>query len=119
PLLTPTPVSAAPSSLFPPTTRPPPSTLFSYTTLFRSPEHLDDDRDGLHHEQATDDHQHELMLCRHRHRTERTADRQRSGVAHEQDRKSTRLNSSHRTSSYAVFCLKKKRKRQRHGRETT
>src|SRR5437867_9128423 len=29
-----------------------------------------------------------------------------------QDRKSTRLNSSHRTSSYAVFCLKKKRKRQ-------
>src|SRR5438094_4003053 len=31
-------------------------------------------------------------------------------VAHEEDRKSTRLNASHRTISYAVFCLKKKKK---------
>src|SRR5207248_9015035 len=34
----------------------------------------------------------------------------RASAAQDQDRKSTRLNSSHRTSSYAVFCLKKKRK---------
>src|SRR5437867_7626618 len=34
-----------------------------------------------------------------------------SGYADQKDRKSTRLNSSHRTISYAVFCLKKKKKR--------
>src|SRR5438094_3999998 len=34
-----------------------------------------------------------------------------SGLAETQDRKSTRLNSSHRTISYAVFCLKKKKKK--------
>src|SRR5437867_7990704 len=38
-------------------------------------------------------------------------------VADEQDRKSTRLNSSHRTISYAVFCLKKKKKKKT--KETT
>src|SRR3712207_7760733 len=80
--------------------RPPRSTLFPYTTLFRS-------------------------LRRHTHR------RGRAGVAHladpggdqlrlhrlavdlleqRQDRKSTRLNSSHANISYAVFCLKKKKK---------
>src|SRR2546430_5069641 len=71
--------------------RPPRSTLFPYTTLFRSPHDsaqavrlltrlgwIDSDSDGV---------------------------RDRAG----QDRKSTRLNSSHSQISYAVFCLKKKK----------
>src|ERR1039457_1458039 len=63
--------------------RPPRSTLFPYTTLFRSLSA------GLH-----------LLLNQHHRRpTGATADR---------DRKSTRLNSSHLVISYAVFCLKKK-----------
>src|SRR6266571_4737557 len=65
--------------------RPPRSTLFPYTTLFRSR-----DRDDA------DDPR----------RDERPHERQR-------DRKSTRLNSSHMSISYAVFCLKKKNKRPR------
>src|SRR2546422_6282313 len=82
--------------------RPPRSTLFPYTTLFRSddllvlawclrdiPQHLGD------------------RLPR---------DRQRVAVQHamreqDLDRKSTRLNSSHGYISYAVFCLKKKKKK--------
>src|SRR5262245_64177462 len=64
--------------------RPPPrSTLFPYTTLFRS-------------------------LARHR-RTRRAHVGEHGRRAHEQDRKSTRLNSSHLGISYAVFCLKKKK----------
>src|ERR1017187_534920 len=62
--------------------RPPRSTLFPYTTLFRSP-HIQ----TVYGVQATD------------------AERQ---ARHLRDRKSTRLNSSHRCISYAVFCLKKK-----------
>src|SRR6266511_5663308 len=61
--------------------RPPRSTLFPYTTLFRS---ADQERHGLLHHGVQD-------------RPDR-------------DRKSTRLNSSHVKISYAVFCLKKKKK---------
>src|SRR5437867_8609788 len=50
----------------------------------------------------------ELNVRAARLNTDLADDRER-GVAH-QDRKSTRLNSSHRTISYAVFCLKKKKK---------
>src|SRR5437867_6080594 len=42
-------------------------------------------------------------------------DPDRRGGAHARDRKSTRLNSSHRTISYAVFCLKKKKKNEWRG----
>src|SRR5690349_22482885 len=66
--------------------RPPRSTLFPYTTLFRS--------------------------CRQRrieHRRARRAQRSR-GRRRRRDRKSTRLNSSHVEISYAVFCLKKKKR---------
>src|SRR5476649_231157 len=63
--------------------RPPRSTLFPYTTLFRSPHRL---AEGL-----------------------AEPGRFRSG-ARLLDRKSTRLNSSHTVLSYAVFCLKKKKK---------
>src|SRR3712207_8741482 len=78
--------------------RPPRSTLFPYTTLFRShrallrdpppdrPAHLPDDP---HHSAGTD----------------RPALSRLNGRG---DRKSTRLNSSHANISYAVFCLKKK-----------
>src|SRR6476620_12140454 len=63
--------------------RPPRSTLFPYTTLFRSldagdPQLREPGEDAVHH--------------------------------HRGDRKSTRLNSSHANISYAVFCLKKKKK---------
>src|SRR5471032_3288826 len=65
--------------------RPPRSTLFPYTTLFRS-------RHPLRARRVDDEHH---------------------GFArgHPPDRKSTRLNSSHITISYAVFCLKKKKER--------
>src|SRR2546427_461480 len=67
--------------------RPPRSTLFPYTTLFRS-------RAGLH---ALHDRDH--------------GRRGRAGAGdRHRDRKSTRLNSSHSQISYAVFCLKKKTK---------
>src|SRR5439155_21177375 len=83
--------------------RPPRSTLFSYTTLFRSGE---DQRD------PAGDHRR-----RHRPVGDQGLDRPRAGGA--VDRKSTRLNSSHVATSYAVFCSKKKtfmpeRRRARH-----
>src|SRR2546430_6977906 len=69
--------------------RPPRSTLFPYTTLFRSVEPTG--RQGAKPEDAGHAKQDE--------RWER----------HRSDRKSTRLNSSHSQISYAVFCLKKKK----------
>src|SRR2546427_8011270 len=77
--------------------RPPRSTLFPYTTLFRSAEQLDPEE------------WHRLLdrffqlLAEGVHRFEGTVN-QYTG----EDRKSTRLNSSHSQISYAVFCLRKK-----------
>src|SRR5205807_10119596 len=83
--------------------RPPRSTLFPYTTLFRSltvppsvmallPYAADDRRDGIVALAFAMKHVAQLLLmC--------------------EDRKSTRLNSSHLVISYAVFCLKKKKKK--------
>src|SRR5437867_10109603 len=68
--------------------RPPRSTLFPYTTLFRSDRPLSI----------------WAALSKNRSRTSPVWTRPL-------DRKSTRLNSSHRTISYAVFCLKKKKKK--------
>src|SRR5438067_4498022 len=79
--------------------RPPRSTLFPYTTLFRSHprrRHLQSPRDTLRPSVG-------LSACRAR--------RRRGSAARRPDRKSTRLNSSHVSISYAVFCLKKKKKR--------
>src|SRR2546430_10075261 len=70
--------------------RPPRSTLFPYTTLFRSGEFPGAVPDGGDHGQAL-----------------RETPRRRRPVG---DRKSTRLNSSHSQISYAVFCLKKKKR---------
>src|SRR5258708_15575490 len=87
--------------------RPPRSTLFPYTTLFRS-------KPGAARSRCR------LLLgsCRHgagtvcRRRGDLVPGIQRAGPAlrllARQDRKSTRLNSSHQIISYAVFCLKKK-----------
>src|SRR5437588_8929959 len=73
--------------------RPPRSTLFPYTTLFRS--HRRGGRAGVGSVRAVG------AAERDRSRSER------------RDRKSTRLNSSHTVISYAVFCLKKKKKKRK------
>src|SRR2546429_5977384 len=73
--------------------RPPRSTLFPYTTLFRSP--------------ATT-HRTNLGRC-DVHDADSSVDACTQGPVSPSDRKSTRLNSSHGYISYAVFCLKKKK----------
>src|SRR2546422_6713321 len=85
--------------------RPPRSTLFPYTTLFRS-ERAAQRRAAylavhLHVEAAHAGREDDAAA-----RELRRADRALAGAA---DRKSTRLNSSHGYISYAVFCLKKKK----------
>src|SRR3989440_3309927 len=74
--------------------RPPRSTLFPYTTLFRSDLHSFPTRRSSDLLQSRSDLVCRLLLV--------------TGV----DRKSTRLNSSHDQISYAVFCLKKKKNEQ-------
>src|SRR5688572_31058028 len=70
--------------------RPPRSTLFPYTTLFRS----------------------DLLVARYRGDASEAARRYFTAIwtVLRPDRKSTRLNSSHSQTSYAVFCLKKKKR---------
>src|SRR2546422_6697082 len=93
--------------------RPPRSTLFPYTTLFRS--HY---RSARRHYVATDGKPPEEAFPRHGSSSGVTAMPKGSGptvgiavrVVLVLDRKSTRLNSSHGYISYAVFCLKKKKK---------
>src|SRR5260221_4831996 len=72
--------------------RPPRSTLFPYTTLFRS--------NNLEKYEGMRVHVDSLTVIA-----------PTQGFVTETDRKSTRLNSSHTVISYAVFCLKKKEKR--------
>src|SRR5256885_13288277 len=79
--------------------RPPRSTLFPYTTLFRS----GDDRRGAAHRQPRGEG---AVGVGRTSRDGAVADADQDGGAG--DRKSTRLNSSHLVISYAVFCLKKK-----------
>src|SRR3712207_7019521 len=91
--------------------RPPRSTLFPYTTLFRSHRHLcatELDRCGCLHRQPPDEPD-PGSLCKRagRNRAAPAADGPLGGWR--ADRKSTRLNSSHANISYAVFCLKKKK----------
>src|SRR3712207_6974942 len=91
--------------------RPPRSTLFPYTTLFRS-----DDRTREVQRQLDDQAQREHRRPQPRRPRERPHARRiiapgtALAVELAQDRKSTRLNSSHANISYAVFCLKKKKK---------
>src|SRR5439155_26554336 len=74
--------------------RPPRSTLFPYTTLFRSNTSKN------------------IMVGG------RTRYNDRFDLLHNTDRKSTRLNSSHVAISYAVFCLKKKKKKKKNKKRT-
>src|SRR3712207_7657601 len=89
--------------------RPPRSTLFPYTTLFRSAVRLVDheEPDGRRAE-LLDEAGRGEALGRDVEEAQMAADRALEGPA-VRDRKSTRLNSSHANISYAVFCLKKKR----------
>src|SRR5437762_9672483 len=75
--------------------RPPRSTLFPYTTLFRSHRPQSEQRNVSRDvaELCSESTLHDFLCLS------------------ERDRKSTRLNSSHRCISYAVFCLKKKKKK--------
>src|SRR5437867_9923962 len=95
---------------------PPRSTLFPYTTLFRS--HLF----GIFHQMMRDGTGlFQAVQCGVRcfllvavfptDRVKNVVDDLKRKADSSQDRKSTRLNSSHRTISYAVFCLKKKKKK--------
>src|SRR2546429_6728936 len=70
--------------------RPPRSTLFPYTTLFRSVQHHSESCARIQHFQTDETYSIRKLTYS------------------ERDRKSTRLNSSHGYISYAVFCLKKK-----------
>src|SRR5258708_28527055 len=95
--------------------RPPRSTLFPYTTLFRSG--IGDDL-VEHIPLRRVDHQPVRALERRDEdrspiRRDRHAIAPAGVFALPQDRKSTRLNSSHQIISYAVFCLKKKKKYKR------
>src|SRR3712207_8949680 len=90
--------------------RPPRSTLFPYTTLFRS-DHKCEHRHGRfrraeHAEDPTQERAVEQVPPPQRLPEDVFIGRLR---AQGQDRKSTRLNSSHANISYAVFCLKKKK----------
>src|SRR3712207_9238882 len=81
--------------------RPPRSTLFPYTTLFRSAPRPGDDIVVEEHDVPARGR----LVTRHVERAHGQAGRDDDVL---QDRKSTRLNSSHANISYAVFCLKKK-----------
>src|SRR2546430_6754689 len=86
--------------------RPPRSTLFPYTTLFRSCGLGDGVPAGYDHDGAGCDAVCVRDSVAELRARESTAEREcRSAL---RDRKSTRLNSSHSQISYAVFCLKKK-----------
>src|SRR5689334_23400266 len=96
--------------------RPPRSTLFPYTTLFRSSYRVQRPADGHAAHRLCGDARHHVRadesVC--------AGAENRSGAliaaacrnpsTLQLDRKSTRLNSSHSSISYAVFCLKKKKK---------
>src|SRR5256885_9446349 len=78
--------------------RPPRSTLFPYTTLFRSQPPGHSTRDDVEPGRQRQSAEQRLRETREEHQRQH------------RDRKSTRLNSSHLVISYAVFCLKKKKK---------
>src|SRR5256885_8154126 len=87
--------------------RPPRSTLFPYTTLFRSGAYVR--KLGLRLRPPTRDDRRGITDFRAA--ILEVLGKPSNGKAPIEDRKSTRLNSSHLVISYAVFCLKKKKKR--------
>src|SRR5256885_5259366 len=90
--------------------RPPRSTLFPYTTLFRSP--WASEKRLVAKLQGLKTLPHSLVAVAHSLVAKRQspwASATRRVATPKEDRKSTRLNSSHLVISYAVFCLKKKK----------
>src|SRR3712207_8849738 len=94
--------------------RPPRSTLFPYTTLFRSWAREHKALEVRCNTETAEDLEVALALGAEGVGLARTEHHMLS--PEERDRKSTRLNSSHANISYAVFCLKKKKNRLRHSR---
>src|SRR5688572_32203235 len=91
--------------------RPPRSTLFPYTTLFRSGEEVGGRGDVALGAKAVRDQQRlDALLVEGLQRVRKPACGALVARQPRLDRKSTRLNSSHSQISYAVFCLKKKKK---------
>src|SRR2546426_1275396 len=88
--------------------RPPRSTLFPYTTLFRSTRAVREDREAGAAFKAVAANEPRLLVLEVA--EARDVEPARLAVVQGRDRKSTRLNSSHLVISYAVFCLKKKKK---------
>src|SRR5437764_10052377 len=90
--------------------QPPRSTLFPYTTLFRSQNEQFDDPYALLYDDSVVETINSLNLPRYGLGIyiARFPKKRPTPAEEKQDRKSTRLNSSHRCISYAVFCLKKK-----------
>src|SRR5207249_12306894 len=88
--------------------RPPRSTLFPYTTLFRSKDNRLDDANEQVIQRRLDTYETESkpVLSYYPEKIKARA-----------DRKSTRLNSSHVSISYAVFCLKKKKKKKKRNKK--
>src|SRR2546430_3940913 len=92
--------------------RPPRSTLFPYTTLFRSDQHVR--LAGTVPDKAIGAAQIRTLTFgwnMNLHPIQRNEFDGWGGDSYSTDRKSTRLNSSHSQISYAVFCLKKKKKK--------
>src|SRR5437879_8489865 len=96
--------------------RPPRSTLFPYTTLFRSSVDAVDMLTVQANDLALRSHEKGIVPDAPLAPGARGA---RGAPALAADRKSTRLNSSHRCISYAVFCLKKKKKKKKKQQERT
>src|SRR5437867_6313208 len=97
--------------------RPPPrSTLFPYTTLFRSSKCARSPSNRRSWTSVSESHPERRRQSKHcpdRDSDFQTEARQSIFLG---DRKSTRLNSSHRTISYAVFCLKKKKNKKKNNK---
>src|SRR3712207_7462995 len=94
--------------------RPPRSTLFPYTTLFRSADAVPAELAPERVAELVHRHAFSACLCTSSGTVIFTCSRRgssggRYGRERARDRKSTRLNSSHANISYAVFCLKKKK----------
>src|SRR2546422_3241224 len=88
--------------------RPPRSTLFPYTTLFRSPDLVEAGGGDEGHRVRGDPPEQGAVP----ELPGKLVERKVPGGVDGEDRKSTRLNSSHGYISYAVFCLKKKKQQQ-------
>src|SRR5690606_41839737 len=88
--------------------RPPRSTLFPYTTLFRSPDRGDGHPQDQRSATAAADHYRRRVAVQRWHCCGAVQHSVGGSEPWRRDRKSTRLNSSHVKISYAVFCLKKK-----------